>query len=153
MHRQSVVMQGDVHRKQSAPLCKENTAVARRESVALPLIEVVVVLQPLVQEVADVEFDRHSNAAIDGLDLVRLVGRQLVVVSLAVRLEVVDVLRVARLALRVQVVLEEEVARGCVRDARLDVAHDHRLVALLGPSDRRRPIDPRFPAPAASEVS
>jgi hypothetical protein len=61
MHRQSVVMQGDVHRKQSAPLCKENTAVARRESVALPLIEVVVVLQPLVQEVADVEFDQCAN--------------------------------------------------------------------------------------------
>ena len=42
------------------PLCEKDAAVARGESVALPLVQVVVILQPLVQLLAN-EVLHHSS--------------------------------------------------------------------------------------------
>ena len=74
------------------------------------------------------------------------------VVGAALLLEVVGVRRVAVLALRVEVVLEEQVARRLVSDARRDVRLDHLLPALLRPVARRRTVDPRLRLPEHDEA-
>eukprot|EP00966_Prymnesium_polylepis_P299258 6915120-Prymnesium_polylepis.1 len=79
-------------------------AIRMRRSLA-----VVVVLEPCVLLLAHVDLDVPPLAAVDGLDLVRVAARHLVVVSLAL-VERGDVRRVAHRVLRVEVVRDHQVA-------------------------------------------
>ena len=76
------------------------------------------------------------------MDLVRLARRQHVGVGPEVVAQVVEVIRVAVGALRVQVVLEEQVAIGLVSDARCNIRVDHLLPCALRPLQRTRAVDP-----------
>ena len=127
----------------AVPVGEQDAPVARRELIVLVLLQVVVVLEPFVLLLADVDLDLPALAAVHRLHLVGVVRRHLVVIRL-VLLELLDVLGVAARVLRVEIVLDQQIARVGVADARRLVRLDHLAVALLLPRDRRRPIDPRL---------
>jgi len=52
-----------------------------RQRIRLPLLEVVLVVEPLIEQLPKVDFDLAPHAAINRLHLVGLVGRHLVVVD------------------------------------------------------------------------
>ena len=57
-----------------------DAAVRGRQRVRLPLLEVVLVVEPLIEQLPKVDFDL-PHAAINQMHLVGLVGRHLVVVD------------------------------------------------------------------------
>ena len=63
------------------PVGEEDAAVRGRQRVRLPLLEVVLVVEPLIEQLPKVDFDLAPHAAINRLHLVGLVGRHLVVVD------------------------------------------------------------------------
>ena len=58
-----------------SPLREQDAAVACGELAALPLLEVLIVVQPRIQILAKAVLDQTADAAVDGLHLVGLVGR------------------------------------------------------------------------------
>ena len=63
-----------VKRIQSPGLKQLSSVISpSHKCIALPLLQIVVVLQPLVQAVANKELYELANATVDGLHLVRLV--------------------------------------------------------------------------------
>ena len=67
-----VLLRTRQRRRQHTPLCEQDAAVAGAKSIALPLLQIVIVFQPLVQAVANKELYELANATVDGLHLVRL---------------------------------------------------------------------------------
>ena len=64
------------------PVGEEDAAVRGRQRIRLPLLEVVLVVEPLIEQLPKVDFDGPCRVpAINRLHLVGLVGRHLVVVD------------------------------------------------------------------------
>eukprot|EP00964_Phaeocystis_antarctica_P157089 scaffold127092_cov30-Phaeocystis_antarctica.AAC.1 len=91
------------------------------------------------------------QAVVDRLHLVGLARRQHVAVRVALIGEQVRVVRVAVRPMRVEVIVEEQVARRSVGHASLHVGLDQLLPALLGPLHGHWPIDPRLILPQHDE--
>ena len=85
------------------PRAQQDATIGCGQLVILPLLQVVVVVQPLIHQLAEVYLDMAAESTVNRLDVVGLVGRQLVVVNA----QTLQHVNVARLLLRVQVVLEE----------------------------------------------
>jgi hypothetical protein len=56
------------------PVREQHSPVTRRQRVLLPLLEVVVVVEPLVHLLADVDLELATEPSVDGLDVVRVAG-------------------------------------------------------------------------------
>ena len=127
--------------RSSKPVRQEDPPLARSQRLALPPLEVVVIVEPHVELLASVLLDELAEAVIDGLLVLPVVGREVARGRLVV---LVHVLAIRRLDLRVEVVLKEDVARVARRNPRPDVRLDDLVKGLLAPRHRHRPIAPRL---------
>ena len=111
------------------PAAQKDSPIGRSETVLLPLGEVVIIIHPLIHLLAQIDLHVPPKPTVDWLHLVSLVGRQLVVIY-APLLEELDVVW---LLLRVQVVLEQQVACGRRSDACLALRLNEGLDDVLDP--------------------
>ena len=57
------------------PIGEQDAPVRRSKAIILPLREIVIVIQPLIHVLAEVDFDLPPQRAVNWLNLVSFIGR------------------------------------------------------------------------------
>mmetsp|Transcript_28027 Transcript_28027/g.82379 ORF Transcript_28027/g.82379 Transcript_28027/m.82379 type:complete len:237 (-) Transcript_28027:107-817(-) len=132
----------------SQPMGHEDAAVAGGERVALPPLEIVVVIEPLVHLLAHVELHDPAKACVDGLGKVRLARGE----EVEVHLQSLELGAECVVGLRVEIVREEQVARVVLGDARLLFRRHQWRDHVAHPRVGSLPVDPSLGLPQDGHV-